>query len=87
MPCFRWRILRILSTVEKKLDKPKLTNIKRLKCNFETYKRERIERNMPITSKCQICKKNFEENDKMYIADEKEKTLIICVECANENKA
>ena len=74
-----------IETVEKKQDKPKLTNIKKLKCDFQTYKRERAKRNMLVVSKCQRCKENFEANDKIYIANEKEKTLIICSNCASKN--
>jgi len=82
------------TTHEEKVSKAKekdgqekvFTNIKKLKCDYKVYKRERERYNMPVEEKCAICEKKFKEEDKLYIAykieDGIKENCIICGKCA-----
>ncbi len=58
------------------------TNIKKLKCDYTVYKRERTNCNMPVQTECSRCGKKFEEGDELYIANSNGKDCIICSKCA-----
>lgn len=74
--------------VEKELEakeKEKVfTNIKKLKCDYTTYKEERTKYNMPVEEVCSKCGKSFEVGEEIYTAFEEGKLgcCIICVNCA-----
>lgn len=61
------------------------TNIKKLKCDYTTYKEERTKYNMPVETNCAKCGKSFEAGEEIYTAFEKGKlgSCIICENCAN----
>ena len=75
----------VAEEVEQK-DEPRFTDIKRLKCNYTIYKRERTNLKMPIVEKCQKCGKSFKDGDELYTAyTEKDKikhSYLICKKCA-----
>ncbi len=74
--------------VEKELEvkeKEKVfTNIKKLKCDYTTYKEERTKYNMSVEEVCRKCGKSFEVGEEIYTAFEEEKqgSQIICENCA-----
>ena len=71
--------------VEKK-NTEKFTEIKKLKCNYTVYKRERTNLKMPIVEKCQKCGKNFKDGDELYAGytekDKIKQSYLICKKCA-----
>ena len=77
----------VAEEVEQK-DEPKFTDIKKLKCNYTTYKNERTNLKMPITTKCQNCGKKFENGDELYSAykinGDIKQNYLICKKCAKE---
>lgn len=60
------------------------TNIKKLKCDYTTYKEERTKYNMPVETNCAKCGKSFEAGEEIYTAFEEGKrgSCIICENCA-----
>lgn len=60
------------------------TNIKKLKCDYTTYKKERTQHNMPVEEVCSKCGKSFEAREEIYTAFEegKQGSCIICGNCA-----
>ncbi len=62
------------------------TNIKKLKCDYTTYKEERTKHNMPVEEVCSKCGKSFEAGEEIYTADIGTepllKQVIICRNCA-----
>ena len=71
----------VAEEVEQK-DEPKFTDIKKLKCDYTVYKRERTNLKMTIVEKCQKCGKQFKDGDELYTAyKENGKTYIICKKC------
>lgn len=60
------------------------TNIKKLKCDYTTYKEERTKYNMPVEEVCSKCGKSFEVGEEIYTAFEegKQGSCIICGNCA-----
>ena len=64
--------------------KKKVTNIKKLKCDYTTYKEEREKHNMPVEEVCSKCGKSFETREEIYTAFEEGKlgSCIICGNCA-----
>ena len=48
--------------------KTKFTDVKKLKCDYTVYKRERTNLKMPIVEKCQKCGKKFKDGDELYSA-------------------
>ncbi|MCI9245571.1 MAG: hypothetical protein HFJ30_00215 [Clostridia bacterium] len=60
------------------------TNIKKLKCDYTTYKEERTKYNMPVETNCSKCEKIFESGEEIYTAFEegKQGSQIICGNCA-----
>lgn len=74
----------VAEEVEQK-DEPKFTDIKKLKCNYKVYKRERTNLKMPIVEKCQKCGKQFKDGDELYTAytekDNIRHSYLICKEC------
>lgn len=64
----------------------KFTDIKKLKCDYTVYKRERTNLKMPIVEKCQKCGKNFKDGDELYTAytekDNIRKSYLICKKCS-----
>ncbi len=64
----------------------KFTDIKKLKCNYTVYKRERTNLKMPIVEKCQKCGKKFKDGDELYTAytekDNIRKSYLICKKCS-----
>lgn len=75
----------VAEEVEQK-DEPRFTDIKRLKCNYTIYKRERTNLKMPIVEKCQKCGKKFKDGDELYTAytekDNIRKSYLICKKCS-----
>ena len=72
--------------VEKELEvkeKEKVfTNIKKLKCDYTTYKEERTKYNMPVETNCSKCGKSFEVGEEIYTAFQ-EGNLGSCIICGN----
>ncbi len=74
--------------VEKELEvkeKEKIfINIKKLKCDYTTYKEERTQHNMLVETNCSKCGKSFEAGEEIYTAFEegKQGSCIICENCA-----
>lgn len=73
--------------VEDMITKEKVfTNIKKLKCDYTTYKEERTKYNMPVEEVCSKCGKSFEAGEEIYITDIGTelllKQVIICGNCA-----
>lgn len=75
----------VAEEVEQK-DEPKFTDIKKLKCNYTVYKRERTKLKMPIVEKCEKCGKQFKNGDELYTAytekDNIRQSYLICKKCA-----
>ena len=75
----------VAEEVEQK-DEPRFTDIKRLKCNYTIYKRERTNLKMPIVEKCQKCGKKFKDGDELYTGytekDNIKQSYLICKKCA-----
>ena len=67
-------------------NEPRFTDIKKLKCNYTVYKRERTKLKMPIVEKCQKCGKQFKNGDELYTAytekDNIRQSYLICKKCA-----
>lgn len=67
------------------VEKVSIEKVKKLKCNFKTFKTERDKAKMRVSDKCEICGKSFEGNDDMYVAWDKEmKEIFICKACAEK---
>ena len=66
-------------------NEPRFIDIKKLKCNYTIYKRERTNLKMPVVEKCQKCGKNFKDGEELYTArkenDKIDKNYLICKEC------
>lgn len=75
----------VAEEVEQK-NEPKFTDIKKLKCDYTIYKREREKLKMKVIEKCSKCGKKFKDGDELYIGHTKkgdiEQNLIICKKCA-----
>lgn len=75
----------VAEEVEQK-DEPKFLNVKKLKCNYTVYKRERTNLKMPIAEKCKKCGKKFKDGDELFTGyienDETKKNYLICRNCA-----
>ena len=71
-------------TLEDMVKEKIFTNIKKLKCDYTTYKEERTKYNMPVEEVCGKCGKSFEAGEEIYTAFEKGKqgSCIICGNCA-----
>lgn len=71
--------------VEKK-NTEKFTEIKKLKCDYTVYKRERTKLKMPIIEKCEKCGKQFKNGDELYTAytekDNIKQSYLVCKKCA-----
>lgn len=74
----------VAEEVEQK-NKPKFSDIKKLKCDYTVYKRERTNLKMPVVEKCQKCGKQFKDGDELYTAytekDNIRHSYLICKEC------
>ena len=74
----------VAEEVEQK-SKRRFTDIKKLKCDYTVYKRERTNLKMPIIEKCQKCGKQFKDGDELYTAytekDNISHSCLICKEC------
>lgn len=75
----------VAEEVEQK-NEPKFTEIKKLKCDYTVYKRERTNLKMPIVEKCQKCGKKFKDGDILYTAytekDNIKQSYLVCKKCA-----
>ena len=75
----------VAEEVEQK-NEPKFTEIKKLKCDYTVYKRERTNLKMPVVEKCQKCEKKFKDGDELYTGyienDETKQNYLICRKCA-----
>lgn len=73
-----------LEVEEKYLKEKVFTNIKKLKCDYTTYKEERTKYNMPVETNCSKCGKSFKAGEEIYTAFEegKQGSCIICGNCA-----
>ena len=71
-------------TLEDMVKEKIFTNIKKLKCDYTTYKEEREKHNMPVETNCSKCGKSFETREEIYTAFEegKQGSQIICGKCA-----
>ena len=70
---------------EKETKDKVFTNIKKLKCDYTTYKEERTKYNMPVEANCAKCGKSFEVGEEIYTAFEegKQGSCIMCYNCGN----
>lgn len=71
--------------IEKVPKEKAFTNIKKLKCDYTTYKEERTKYNVqPIETECAKCGKSFEAGEEIYTAfkEGKQGSCIICGNCA-----
>lgn len=71
--------------VEDMITKEKVfIDIKKLKCDYTTYKEQRTQHNMPVEANCSKCGKSFEDGEEIYTAFEegRQGSCIICVNCA-----
>lgn len=76
---------KVLEAPAKESEKVSIEKVKKLKCNFKTFKTERDIAKMRVPEKCEICGKSFKENDDMYVAwDKKMKEIFICKDCAGK---
>ena len=76
---------KVLGTSVEKSEKVSIKKVKKLKCDFKTFKTERDKAKMRVPDKCEICGKSFKENDDMYVAWDKEmKEIFICKGCAEK---
>ena len=75
----------VAEEVEQK-SKRRFTDIKKLKCNYTVYKRERTNLKMPVIEKCQKCGKKFKDGDELYTGytekDNIKQSYLICKKCA-----
>ena len=75
----------VAEEVEQK-NEPKFTEIKKLKCDYTVYKRERTNLKMPTVEKCQKCGKKFKDSDELYTGytekDNIRKSYLICKKCS-----
>jgi len=68
----------------KEKDLKKYDKIKKLKCDYTIFKTERNKSKMYVPEKCELCNKDFKEDDNIYVAWGKEmKEIFICKECAD----
>lgn len=69
---------------EKDFEERIFINIKKLKCDYTTYKEERTKYNMSVETNCSKCGKSFEAGEEIYTAFEegKQSSQIICGNCA-----
>lgn len=69
----------------KQKNKTKFTDVKKLKCDYTVYKRERTNLKMTVIEKCQKCGKQFKDGDELYTAytekDNIKCSCLICKEC------
>lgn len=76
---------KVLEASVEESEKVSIEKVKKLKCDFKTFKTERDIAKMRVPEKCEICGKSFEENDDMYVAWDKEmKEIFICKGCAEK---
>ena len=70
----------------KQKNKTKFTDVKKLKCDYTVYKRERTNLKMTVIEKCQKCRKDFKDGDELYTActekDDIKQNFLICKNCA-----
>lgn len=75
----------VAEEVEQK-NKSKFTDIKKLKCDYTVYKRERTNLKMPVVEKCQKCGKQFKDGDELFTAytekDNIKQSYLVCKNCA-----
>lgn len=65
--------------------KVSIEKVKKLRCNFKTFKTERDKAEMRVPDKCEMCGKSFKENDDIYVAWGKDlKEIFICKDCAEK---
>jgi hypothetical protein len=77
---------KVLEAPAKVSEKDSIEKIKKLKCNFKTFKTERDIAKMRVPDKCEICGKSFKEEDDMYVAwDKTMKEIFICKDCAEKD--
>lgn len=76
---------KVLKTSVEKSEKVSIKKVKKLKCDFKTFKTERDKAKMRVPDKCEICGKSFKENDDVYVAWGKDlKEIFICKDCAEK---
>ena len=74
-----------VKTEVEEAEKVLIEKVKKLRCNFKTFKTERDKAKMRVPDKCEICGKNFEDNDDMYVAWDKEmKEMFTCKDCTEK---
>ena len=70
----------------KQKNKTKFTDVKKLKCDYTVYKRERTNLKMTVIEKCQKCGKKFKDGDELYTGytekDNIKQSYLICKKCA-----
>ena len=75
----------IKPNIEKDLTEKDYSNVKKLKCDYDMFKRERNKCKMRVPEKCEICKKKFEKKDSIYVAFGKSlNQIFICEICATK---
>ena len=76
---------KVLETSVEVSEKVLLEKVKKLKCDFKTFKTERDKAKMRVPDKCEICGKSFKEKDDIYVAWGKDlKEIFICKECSEK---
>ena len=76
---------KVLEASVEESEKVSIEKVKKLKCDFKTFKTERDIAKMRVPEKCEICGKSFKEEDDMYVAwDKKMKEIFICKDCAEK---
>lgn len=77
---------KVLGTSVEVSEKVLLEKVKKLKCDFKTFKTERNKSEMRVPEKCEICGKSFEKDDNIYAAFGKDLSeIFICKECAEKD--
>ena len=76
---------KVIEEVKQK-NKTKFTDVKKLKCDYTVYKRERTNLKMTVIEKCQKCGKKFKDGDELYTGytekDNIKQSYLICKKCA-----
>lgn len=59
--------------------------VKKLKCDYRTFRIERNKAKMRVPEKCELCNKKLKDDNNVYVAWGKDlKEIFICEECAEK---
>ena len=83
MPVRTEEVLEENKKPSKKITPIKIDRIKKLKCDYELFKNERIKNKMRVPVNCELCDNPFKNNENVYLAFiENKQTKFICKKCA-----